>query len=565
MKIFPPYLKPVNVFILFLLLAGIISCQSQTQKADLIITHANIWTGNENQPRAESIAITSDSILFVGSNEEAMEFQGNDTEMIQLNGEFICPGFIDAHIHLMEAGLGLAGVQLRDANSREEFVSRIGEYAKTLEPGVWILFGNWDHTLWGGELPTKDWIDEVTPDSPVFISRLDGHMALANSRALELSGVDRHTADVEGGMIVRDQDGIPTGILKDNAIELVHKHVPPPNPTHSDEALAKAMEYLASNGITSVHDMSAFDPQFGSYDAMQRAIDNQTVITRVYAVNPLPKWLNLVDHISNNGTGNKWLKTGGLKGFVDGSLGAKTAALTEPYQDEKDYRGLLINREEDLFTWISDADEASLQVMVHAIGDRANHLLLDIYEQVASEDGEKDRRFRIEHAQHILPDEIERFGQQGVIASMQPIHIVDDGRWAVERIGPERVKTSYPFRTMLNTGATLAFGSDWPVAAAVPLKGMYAATTRRTSDGKNPGGWIPEEKISAEEALIAFTRNAAYASFDENVKGTLEPGKLADFVVIGEDITKIDPVELWDLKVWQTWVGGRRVYQLNND
>ena len=521
----------------------------------MIITNARIWTGNAEEPFAEAMAISGDTLVAVGSNSEVMKYKSGAATVIDLGSRFVAPGFIDSHVHLLQGGSNLASVQLRDAATPEEFIKRIKEFAATQKPGTWILGGDWDGMGWES-LPARSWIDSVTPENPVFVSRLDGHMALANSLAMKLAGVDRKVKDVAGGTIGRDAHGEPTGIFKDNAMDLISVKIPEQSAEEVDRALVAAMKYLASNGVTSVHAVDA-----AAYaDGLERARAGGGQITRIYYMQTISRWKDLKEQIEREGRGDRWISTGGVKGFVDGSLGSHTAAFIEPYTDLPADTGLFVNSEEDLYKWVSAADNAGLQVVIHAIGDRAINTLLNIYERVAAENGERDRRFRIEHSQHIAPADIERYGKLKVIASMQPYHTIDDGRWAEEYIGPERVKTTYAFRSLLDNGATLAFGSDWFVAPATPLEGMYAAVTRRTLDGKNPGGWVPEQKITVEEALKAYTINAAYASFEENIKGTLEPGKLADFVVLDRDITAVDPAEIWDMKVLQTWVGGKKVF-----
>jgi predicted amidohydrolase YtcJ len=451
-------------------------------------------------------------------------------------------------------------VQLRDASTPEIFIRRIKEYATTLKPGEWILGGDWDGKGWE-TLPMAEWIDSVTPDNPVFVSRLDGHMALANSLAMKLAGVDRAVQGVSGGTIERDNHGEPTGIFKDNAMDLISVLIPQPTEEEVDRALVAAMRYFASNGVTSVHAVDGAE----YIEGLSRVRARGSQITRVYYMKTISRWQELKEQIEREGVGDEWISTGGVKGFVDGSLGSHTAAFIEPYTDLKTDTGLFVNSKEDLYRWVLESDRAGLQVVIHAIGDRAINFLLNTYEKVAEENGERDRRFRIEHSQHIAPADFERYGKLKVIASMQPYHTIDDGRWAEKYIGQERMKTSYAARSLIDNGATLAFGSDWFVAPATPLEGIYGAVTRRTLDSKNPDGWVPEQKITVEEALKAYTINAAYASFDENIKGSLEPGKLADFVVLDRDITTIDPVDIWDLKVQQTWVGGRKVFDRSED
>ncbi len=532
-----------------------VSCNVSTQTSDMIITNARIWTGNADQPYAEAMAVSGDTIVAIGSNREVMKYKSGVDTVIDLGGRFVAPGFIDSHLHLLQGGSNLASVQLRDASTPGEFIRRIKEYAATLKPGTWILGGDWDGMGWES-LPQKGWIDSVTPDNPVFVSRLDGHMALANSLAMKLADVDRKVKDVSGGTITRDSRGEPTGIFKDNAMDLISVKIPEQSEEEVDRAIVAAMHYLASNGVTSAHavDAAAYS------DALERVRARGEQITRLYYLQTISRWKDMKEQVERDGRGDRWISTGGVKGFVDGSLGSHTAAFLEPYTDLQTDTGLFVNSEEDLCNWIMESDRAGLQVVIHAIGDEAINFLLNAYEKVAAENGERDRRFRIEHSQHIAPADIERYGKLKVIASMQPYHAIDDGRWAEEYIGPERVKTTYAFRSLLDSGATLAFGSDWFVAPATPLEGIYGAVTRRTLDGKNPEGWVPEQKITVEEALKAYTINAAYASFEENLKGSLEPGKLADFVVLERDITTIDPVEIWNVKAQQTWVGGKKVF-----
>lgn len=523
----------------------------------LAVVNARVWTGNPQRPWVDAIAARGGTIAAVGSSAEVMKAAGKGARVIDARGAMVVPGFNDAHVHFIDAGFGLSSVQLRDAKTPEEFISRIKEYAATVKPGTWIMDGDWDHTSWGGELPRRDWIDSVTPDNPVWVQRLDGHMGLANSAALRAAGVTRATRDVEGGTIVRDASGEPTGILKDNAMSLIGKAIPELTPELADRALDTAMKYVAARGVTSVQNMGTWS----DLATFERAEKDGRLITRFYAVVPLATWERLRDTVAARGHGDAWVRIGGLKGFVDGSLGSHTAAMLEPFTDAPGDTGLLVNTPEDLYAWTSGADKAGLQVIVHAIGDRAIRLQLDIYERVEREDGPRDRRFRIEHAQHPAPSDIPRFAKLNVIASMQPYHAIDDGRWAEAVIGPERAKSTYAFRSFLDANARLAFGSDWSVAPPTPLEGIYAAVTRRTLDGKHPDGWVPEQKITVEEALRAYTSGSAYASFEEARKGTLERGKLADFAIIDRDLTRIPPEEIRDAHVLMTVVGGKVVYE----
>lgn len=523
---------------------------------DLAVVNAKIWTGDAAMPNAEALAIHDGKLIAVGSNAD-IAAKGAAARTLDARGRLVVPGFTDSHLHFIDAGRWLSSVQLRDVRSREEFAARVQKFGETLPAGTWITGGSWDNSLWGGELPTREWIDTVTGDRPAWLSRVDGHMSLANSAALKLAGVDRNTKDIDGGEIVRDKNGDPTGALKDNAMELVDRIVPPPSDEVQDRALAAAMKYVNEQGVTSIQNMGTF----GDLDVFARAAKDAKLTTRIYAVTPLADWARLRDELAR-GTykSDAWLRVGGLKGFVDGSLGSHTAAMYEPFEDAPNSRGLFVSTPENLYQWISGADKAGLQVMVHAIGDRANGTLLDIYERVEKENGARDRRFRIEHAQHLAAKDIPRFAQLGVIASMQPYHAIDDGRWAEKYIG-KRIATTYAFRDLLDSNARLAFGSDWFVAPPTPIEGIYGAVTRRTLDDKNPDGWVPQQKITVAEAVQAYTTGAAYASFEEAAKGKLTPGFLGDFVVLDRDIFSIPAEQIRDAKVDATVVGGVVVYE----
>jgi predicted amidohydrolase YtcJ/glyoxylase-like metal-dependent hydrolase (beta-lactamase superfamily II) len=552
--------------VVFAMLIVACSPTPKPESASLVITGARVWTGDPDQPWAEAVAATGEDLIAVGSSADIAPLIGDDTEVIAADGGMLVPGFIDTHVHFLSGGSSIASVQLRDAKSPQEFTQRIANFAGNAEPGEWITGGTWDHTNWGGELPRREWIDSVTPDNPVWVARLDGHMALANSVALDLAGVDADTPDVTGGEIIRDAQSRPTGILKDNAMRLVHKVMPEPTESQLDRYLDAAMRYVAENGVTTVHDMFADDfDSWLSLATYRRAEANAALITRIYSVTPLVEWQKLSEDIAVHGRGSEWLKTGGVKGFMDGSLGSHTAAFLEPFTDTPDEKGFLLDSLEDLRAWISGADAAGLQPIVHAIGDRAIRDLLDIYYEVENERGDENRRFRMEHAQHIHPNDIPRFAIQNVIASMQPYHAIDDGRWAENVIGAERSKTTYAFKSLIDDGAHVAFGSDWYVAPANPLEGIYAAVTRRTLDDENPDGWVAEQKISVEQALRAYTYEGAFASFEEERKGTLKAGMLADMTLIDRDLTAIAAETIRDAKVLKTIVGGRVVFSGQNE
>jgi predicted amidohydrolase YtcJ len=540
--------------LLVLITIAAIAC-SKHEKADLVVT-GKVWTGDPKQPYAEGFAVRGDSIVAVGPASDMDKWVGDNTaKMIVNDGQLVVPGFIDTHTHFVDGGFRLSSVQLRDAKTPAEFISRIKAYAATIPSGTWITGGDWDHENWGGELPRKEWIDSVTKNNPVFINRLDGHMSLANTAALKAAGIDDKVKDVAGGTIVRDNKGKIAGVFKDNAQDYIFNKMPSPTAAQEDRALDTAMSYVASKGVTSAHNMSGF------MEALERAKANTKLRTRIYTGMPLADWKDLKAKADKEGKGDKWLRIGLLKGFVDGSLGSHTAAFFKPFTDSPKDSGFFITPEKDLYEWTSAADKAGLQVTIHAIGDKAINTLLNIFERIEKENGDRDRRFRIEHAQHIAPADIKRFAELKVIASMQPYHAIDDGRFAERLIGPERIKTTYAFGSLMKANATVCFGSDWFVAPPTPLEGIYAAVTRRTLDDKNPDGWVPEEKVSVEDALKAYTVNAAYASFEEKIKGSLEKGKLADFVILDQDITKIAPEKIRDVKVLTTVVGGKTVYE----
>jgi predicted amidohydrolase YtcJ len=529
--------------------------------ASLALVNGKVWTVNEAQPRAEAVACLGSRIVAVGSNDEIRKWVGPRTELIDLGGKLLLPGFNDAHVHFFSGGENLAGVQLRNAKSEDEFRNRIAEFAGKQPAGRWITGGGWDHENWTpARLPTRQLIDAASAGHPVFVNRLDGHMALANSQALKLAGITRDTPDPPGGTIVRDSTGEPTGVLKDAAMERVYRAIPEPSEDQIADAVRAAMRYAAENGVTSVQDMSAAPEVLRVY---QTLLARGELTVRISGHQPLASWQRLAAVGLHADFGGEKLHIGGLKGFADGSLGSTTALLFEPYLDAPDTSGLANSEmipESKMQKHILDADRAGLQVAVHAIGDKANHMVLDMYEEAGRQNGTRDRRFRIEHAQHLRADDIPRFSQLHVIASMQPYHCIDDGRWAEKRIGPERAKTTYAFRALLDSGAVLAFGSDWDVAPMVPLMGIYAAATRRTLDGKHPDGWVPEQKITVGEAIRAYTMGSAYASFDEKIKGSIEPGKLADMVVVSDDILTISPADIDKTRVETTVFDGKVIY-----
>lgn len=526
--------------------------------ADIVVVGGPIWTADPAKPWAEGLAVRGTRIVAVGPAVEIRSLVGPRTAVVELDGRFAMPGFIDTHAHFIEGGFRLSGVDLREAASPDALASRLAEFVETVEDGVWILGGDWDHQLWGGELPDRSWIDAVTPRNPVLITRLDGHMALANTYALELAGIDEVIETPPGGEIVRDASGRLTGVFKDEAMSLLQAHVPEPTAEQRDSALRAAMRHAASVGVTGVHDMGSWE----NLETYRRAHARGDLTLRVYAFVPLSSWERLAEEVERrDGAGDGWLRLGGLKGFVDGSLGSGTAFFCDPYAGEQAYRGLQVTPLEELREQMRAADAAGLHIAVHAIGDCANGLLLDLYGEIASENGSRDRRHRVEHAQHLRPADYGRFARLRVIAAMQPYHAIDDGRWAESRIGQDRIQSTYAFRDLLDAGAEVAFGSDWTVAPLDPLLGVYAAVTRRTLDGAHPDGWVPGQRIRVEEALTAYTAVAARAGFFDGVTGMLREGWEADLVIIDRNPFEVDPQDLADLKVRLTIVGGTVVFQ----
>jgi predicted amidohydrolase YtcJ len=543
-----------------LALAALPACRATPAQApaDLVV-YGRIWTGDSVRPWVGAVAVTGDTVTAVGDSAEVARLTGPGTRVLA-RAAMVVPGFMDGHLHFTDGGFQLASVDLRPANSPAEFIARLQAYALERKPGEWILGGDWDHERWpGAPLPRREWIDSVTPDNPVFVNRLDGHMGLANSAALRAAGIDRRTRDIPGGVIVRDRrTGEPTGILKDEAMGPVQRAIPAPTDAQRDAALRRALAFAASKGVTAFAHMSVDPADLGTY-LRARAAGAMTARAALYF--PLETWRQVADTIGSIGRGDDQVWIGGVKGYVDGSLGSTTALFYAPYDDDPTTSGVLVTPEDSLRAWIGAADSAGLQVAVHAIGERANGIILDIYDSLTRSHGPRDRRFRVEHAQHLRRSDIDRIARLGVVASMQPYHAIDDGRWAEKRIGPERIKTTYAFRSLLDRGAHLAFGSDWTVAPIDPILGIYAAVTRRTLDGKHPQGWVPEEKITVEEALRAYTAGDAYGVFAERTRGRLAPGYKADLVVLDQDLTAIAPEAIERVAVRATVVGGRVVFE----
>jgi predicted amidohydrolase YtcJ len=530
--------------------------------ADLIVTRASIWTGDRSQPAAEAVAVIGDRIVAVGGAKEIESWRGPDTQGIDAGGRLLIPGFNDSHVHFIDGGLQLEGIDLKKAATAEEFVRRIADSARSGREGEWILGGGWDEQCWQPpDLPSRGMIDPVTAGRPALLYRSDLHAALANTVALNLAGVTRESTDPPGGAIVKDAGGDPTGILKDSAINIVKRILPPLTPERRRQAAKRALSHAASLGVTSVQHMN---PTSDDVNLYMELAEHKELTVRIYAASPMREWVEHGRPGIRRGFGSPMLRIGALKGFADGSLGSTTALFFEPYLDSPGTKGLLaddMRPSAALRDNLLQADGAGMQVCWHAIGDQAVSRMLDLFEEIEKAHGPRDRRFRIEHAQHVRPEDFSRFAALRVVASVQPYHAIDDGAWAGRRVRPETLQTSYAWRSFLDHHIPLALGTDWTVAPLNPMLTLHAATTRATLDGRHPEGWIPEQKITVPEAVSAYTAGSAYAEFQEEVKGSIAPGKLADMVILSADIFSMDPCRIPETRVELTIMGGAVVYE----
>lgn len=538
--------------VIFIFLTIIMNVNGTSHKR--VFLNGKIYTENPEQPYAEALVVVKNRIAFVGTNEQAEKYVDEETETINLAGKLVLPGFIDAHAHFIKGGFFLQSINLRDARSSSEFRQLIKDYVSKHQ-GEWVTGGNWDQEQWDiKDLPTRQLIDDVTIETPVFVERTDLHMGLANSFALKIAGINRNTPDPKGGLIVKDINGYPNGILKDSAIMLIKKYIPEPSGADIRKAAFTALDYIKQYGITGIHDISEKDnlPVYHQLDTLG------LLTCRIYSIYPLSEYKDLTDEDINFSKGSEKLKQGSLKAFADGSLGSGTAWFFDPYINEGNYCGLPteVVLDGQLESLANEADKHHLQLCIHAIGDKANKYVLDLYKKLHDQNPQWDRRDRIEHAQHLRQEDIKLFKNYSIIASVQPYHLIEDGVWAEKKIGKQRTALMYAFKSLLNNGVRLCFGSDWTVAPVNPLLGIYAAVTRRTIDGKNPAGWNPEQKISVEDAIKCYTINNAYASYQEKDLGSIEPGKFADFIMLSEDILTIAPEKIKDVKVIMTVFNG---------
>jgi predicted amidohydrolase YtcJ len=543
--------------------------RAQTQSAPAVppttyFVHGRIYTNDPQHPWAAAIAVREGKILCIGGLDYVLLECGGEehAETVQLNGHFVMPGFNDAHMHLGSAGESMLSVRLNGATSIEELQKRLADAVATHKPGEWIKGSGWDHTLWPDKkFPTKQQLDAVAPKNPVFLTHISGHVAVANSLALQISGITKGSPNPKGGEFERGEDGELTGMLKEGpAMRLVAQNIPDPTDEHRRRGIEMVLADLAKNGVTSAQDNSEWE-DFLVYHALK---DEGKLTVRI------TEWLHftlplreLQNQRSEGGTSDPWLKTGTLKMVIDGALGSRTAAMLAPYSDDPSTSGIMIMDPEKLRQMAIERDKAGFQIAFHAIGDRANRVALDVFEAVAKANGPRDRRDRIEHAQVVAPEDLPRFASLKVIASMQPSHQTTDMRWAEQRVGPERIKGAYAWATLQKAGVHLAFGTDYPVEPVSTMRGLYACVTRELPEGGPAGGWQPQEKISLDDCIRAYTSGSAYAQFEEGDKGELKRGEYADFIVLSNDLTRISPADYVKTKVLRTVVGGRTVYSSN--
>jgi predicted amidohydrolase YtcJ len=536
---------------------------AQSASGTTYYVHGHIYTNDPENPWAESMSVADGKISCIGKMDHVFLDCGGGQEgavTVQLKGQFVMPGFNDAHVHLGSAAADILAVPLTGVPSVEEMQKRVAEAVAQHKPGEWITGGGWDHTLWTDKkFPNRQQLDAVAPKNPVMLTHVSGHVAVANSLALKSGEIDKNTPNPPGGEIERDALGEPTGMLKeDAAMSLVNGRIPDPSPEQRRHGIELVLENVAKNGVTSVQDFSDWE-NFAVY----RQLKEEGKLT-VRITEWLP-FLASLDDLQNmraqGGWTDPWLKTGALKAFTDGALGSRTAALLEPYSDDPSTSGILTNDPEKLRKMAIERDKAGFQLAFHAIGDRANRIALDVFEAVAKANKPRDRRDRIEHAQVVAPEDFARFAKLNVIASMQPSHQTTDMRWAEERLGRDRLKGAYAWATMIKNGIPLAFGTDYPVEPVSPFRGLYACVTRERPEGGPRNGWEPQEKISLEDCIRAYTSGSAYAQFEEGKKGQLKPGAYADFIILSNDLTKVPPAEYAKTSVLRTVVGGRTVYQ----
>lgn len=534
--------------------------------ADMVLANATIYTADPARPFADAMAVRDGRVLRVGTYQSVKELKGRHTHELNLSGNVVLPGFIDSHVHFIDGGLQLARVPLRGVTSKDDFIARIKEAVRDKHPGQWILGGGWNNGVWGGDLPAAAWLDDISHENPVWLSRMDGHMGVANSLAMKIAGIDKNTNDPVGGTIMRTTKGEPTGLLVDTAMKPIFDVIEKVSNRERKEALLRASKHALMRGVTTVVDVGSYFPGASAEKTWQDFSDiykwahsMEKMIIRVCLFFPMPTWSHVSDLIHESGRSlSQWIHLGGVKAFLDGSLGSSSALFHEPYEGDPGNYGLQLTDMDTLLNRTLESDKSGLQVAIHAIGDKANDMLLDMVDKVVDLNGVKDRRFRIEHAQHLSPGAADRFGKHGVVASVQPDHLLDDANSAAKKIGSERSERgSYTFRSLLAGGARLAFGSDWPVSDIDPLQAIRTAMFRKPPGWEAP--WIAAERLTLDESLKAHTISAAYACFLDHAVGSLSEGKYADFVVL--------PSTSWDEfssdvpgQVLATYVSGKLAY-----
>jgi predicted amidohydrolase YtcJ len=542
-----------------------LSAAQEKSKHTVYYTHGRIYTNDPASPWAEGMAVADGQITCIGKMDHVLLDCGGSregAETVRLQGQFVMPGFDDAHVHLGGAGAAALAVELRGATSVEEMQKRVAEAVAHHKVEEWITGSGWDHTLWPDKrFPNRQQLDAVAPKNPVMLTHISGHVAVANSLALKKAEIDKSTPNPLGGEIEHDGLGEPTGMLKEAAaMALVRVRIPDPSPEERRRGIELVLANVARNGVTSVQDNSAWE----DFQVYQQLKEEGKLTARI------TEWLHFNDSLDDlqnrraqGGTKDPWLKTGALKAVTDGALGSRTAALLEPYNDDPSTTGIFTYDPDKLRAMAIERDKAGFQLNFHAIGDRANRIALDVFEAVGKANGPRDRRDRIEHAQVVAPMDFQRFAKLKVIASMQPSHQTTDMRWAEDRIGSERIKGAYAWNTMLKNRVRLAFGTDYPVEPISPFRGLYACVSRERPEGGPRNGWEPQEKISLGDCIRAYTSGSAYAQFEEGKKGELKVGEYADFVILSDDLTKIPPSQYTKVRVLQTVVAGRTVYQGN--
>lgn len=552
------YIIKIKILIIFHFSFFLLKCSS-VETADTIYFNGNIYTGSKEDTRKNYIATKNNLILELGID-NYNHLIGSSTKLIDLKNNFLLPGFIDNHTHFIYGGTTLNNISLQNSVTKNEFIDSFKQYISNINNGQWIQGGNWDHENWGGVIPNKSWIDSLTNNFPVLVSRVDGHMALANSKALEKANINENTPNPVGGEIVKDiNTGMPTGILKDTAIDIVRKLIPKQSHSEQDSILKTSMNYASSQGITQIHDMA-------SWDDLQTFRRNKNKLTlRIKAYTWYEDWEKIIDLIDRHGIGDNILRWDGIKAMIDGSLGSRTAWMHNHYLDDKNTNGIMRIKDTNSFKdMIKILDKKGIQLAIHAIGDKANDWIINQSMNLNKINGMKDRRIRIEHAQHLTNDAIGKIVNNKIIPSMQPYGCIDDTRWMHKRISSDLMSRTYIFKTFIDENVNLTFGSDWDVTPLNPLLGIYAAVTRKTLDGSNPEGWNPEQKLTVEEAIACYTKNNSYAVFSEDKLGVLQKGMFADFVVLSNDITSIKVDDILKTRVLKTIFNGKEVFRAFN-